>query len=225
MDWAPILLSLKLAAIVTVLLLSVGVPIAYGLSRLRGFSRASLETLITMPLVLPPTVLGFYMLVAFSPTSLVGKFLDQTFGIQLLFSFSGLILGSIIFSLPFMVGPVLNGLEALPASISEAAFTLGSGRWRTLMRVLLPSIRASLLSAVVLTFAHTMGEFGVVLMIGGNIPGKTRLASIAIYSELDALNYAGAGEYALILLSSSFVIVLAMRMLNQGRFSKFNPIR
>jgi molybdate transport system permease protein len=225
MDWAPILLSLKLAAIVTVLLLSVGVPIASGLSRLRGFSRASLETLITMPLVLPPTVLGFYMLVAFSPTSLVGKFLDQTFGIQLLFSFSGLILGSIIFSLPFMVGPVLNGLEALPASISEAAFTLGSGRWRTLMRVLLPSIRASLLSAVVLTFAHTMGEFGVVLMIGGNIPGKTRLASIAIYSELDALNYAGAGEYALILLSSSFVIVLAMRMLNQGRFSKFNPIR
>lgn len=225
LDWGPIILSLKLAAVVSIILIVIGVPIAFGLSRIRGWVRALLETIITMPLVLPPTVVGFYMLVALGPRGWFGATLEHVFGISLLFSFPGLVIGSIIFSLPFMVGPILNGLEALPANLSEAAYTLGASKMRTLMRVELPAIRASVLSAIVLTFAHTMGEFGLVLMIGGNIPGKTQVASIAIYSELDALNYANAGEYSLVLLTFSFVLILTMRLFGRGRALKFSPLR
>ncbi len=224
-DWAPFVLSLKLATVTSLVLIVIGVPISFALWRMRGWTKAVAETLITMPLVLPPTVLGFYMLVALSPSSSIGGMLDRMFGLQLLFSFSGLVVGSVIFSLPFMVSPILNALEALPENVTEAAYTLGLSRSRTLMRVQLPAIRASLLSAIVLTFAHTMGEFGLVLMIGGNIPGKTRVASIAIYSELDALNYANAGTYSLILLTFSFLLVLTMRLIGKGRVWKFNAIR
>jgi molybdate transport system permease protein len=223
-DWGPLILSLELATTVTLVLIVIGVPLAYYLSRIQGWSRAVLETLITMPLVLPPTVLGFYMLVVLSPNSWLGGVLERMFGIQLLFSFAGLVIGSVIFSLPFMVGPLLNGLEGIPESLVEASYTLGKSKLHTLFRVQLPTIRASILSALVLTFAHTIGEFGVVLMIGGNIPGKTRVASIAIYSELDALNYRGAEEYALILLLFSFVVILIVRLVGRGRDARFNAI-
>ncbi len=223
-DWGPLILSLKLAATVTLVLIVIGVPLAYSLSRIQGWSRAVIETLITMSLVLPPTVLGFYMLVLLSPNSWLGATLERMFGIQLLFSFAGLVVGSVIFSLPFMVGPLLNGLEGIPESLVEASYTLGRSKLYTLFRVQLPTIRASVLTALVLTFAHTIGEFGVVLMIGGNIPGKTRVASIAIYSELDALNYRGAEEYALILLLFSFVVILIVRLVGRGRNARMNAI-
>jgi molybdate transport system permease protein len=223
-DWGPLILSLKLATTVTLVLILIGVPIAYFLSRFQGWSRAVLETLITMPLVLPPTVLGFYMLVALSPNSWLGSVLERLFGVQLLFSFAGLVVGSVIFSLPFMVSPLLNGLEGLSESLVEASYTLGKSKLETLFRVQLPTIRANILNALVLTFAHTIGEFGVVLMIGGNIPGKTRVASIAIYSELDALNYRGAEQYALILLLFSFIVILIVRLIGRGKNARFNTL-
>lgn len=216
-DWEPLWLTLKLASVTTLILFFIGVPLAYWLSVTRSRGKAIFEALIAMPLVLPPSVLGFYLLLAFSPNNAFGHFLQQTFQLQLLFSFPGLVLGSVIFSLPFMVQPIQAGFEALPVHLAEAAATLGKSTGQTLRQVLLPNIRPALISGAVLAFAHTLGEFGVVLMIGGNIPGQTRLASLAIYDEVESLNYAAAHRYALILFALSFVILLTVYVLNKGR--------
>ncbi len=216
-DWQPLWLTLKLASVTTLILFFIGVPLAYWLSATRSRGKAVFEALVAMPLVLPPSVLGFYLLLAFSPNNAFGHFLQQTFQLQLLFSFPGLVLGSVIFSLPFMVQPIQAGFEALPAHLAEAAATLGKSSWQTLRQVLLPNMRPALLSGAVLAFAHTLGEFGVVLMIGGNIPGQTRLASLAIYDEVESLNYAAAHRYALILFALSFTILLTVYVLNKGR--------
>ena len=181
MDLSPIWLTLKLAGTTTLMLLIIGLPLAWWLSRGRSFIKLVLEALITMPLVLPPSVLGFYLLVAFSPQHGVGKWLLETFNIQFVFSFQGLVLASVIYSMPFMIGPVRSALQQLPKSLAQASYTLGKTEWQTFRYVLLPNIKPSLFTAIVLTFAHTLGEFGVVLMIGGNIPGITRVASIAVY--------------------------------------------
>jgi len=169
-----------------------------------------------MPLVLPPTVLGFYLLVVFSPTSAVGSFLNDTLGVQFLFSFEGLVLASIFYSLPFMVHPIQSGLTNLPRAFSEASYMLGKSKFTTLRKVLLPNIKPSLITGVVLSFAHTLGEFGVVLMIGGSIPGKTKVASIAIYDEVEALNYDLANTYSIMLLVISFLILLLVYSINGG---------
>ena len=168
-----------------------------------------------MPLVLPPSVLGFYLLITFSPQSPLGKFLLDVFNLKLVFSFEGLIVGSVIFSLPFMVNPIQAGFAALPKSLFEAALTLGKSRFRILYSVLLPNISRSVLVGVVVTFAHTIGEFGVVMMIGGNIQGQTRVASIAIYDEVESLNYALAHQYALSLFVITFSILLLTFYLNK----------
>jgi molybdate transport system permease protein len=168
-----------------------------------------------MPLVLPPSVLGFYLLLAFSPNNAFGKFIDQWFGVRLAFSFEGLVIASVIFSLPFMVHPVQSGFQSLPPSLSEAAYTLGKSRLVTFFRVLLPNIKPSLLAGAVLAYAHTIGEFGVVLMIGGNLPGETRVASIAIYDEVESLNYATANFYAIVLFAICFAILLAVYVFNK----------
>ncbi|WP_457594794.1 molybdate ABC transporter permease subunit [Hydrogenimonas sp.] len=209
-------LTFRLAFVTTLILLLIGVPLAYWLATTRSRLKPLFETLVSMPLVLPPTVLGFYLLVAFSPESSFGGFLAEAFGFRLLFTFEGLVLGSVIFSLPFMVHPIQAGLQSLPASLSEAAQTLGKSKITTLFRVLLPNIKPSLLTGIVISFAHTIGEFGVVLMIGGNIPGQTRVASIAIYDEVEALNYDLAGQYALTLFAVTFAILLLVYLVNRN---------
>lgn len=215
MDLSPIWLTLKLAGITTLLLLLIGLPFAWWLSRGRSFIKIIFEAIITMPLVLPPSVLGFYLLLAFSPQHGLGKWLHDTFDVQLVFSFPGLILASVIYSVPFMVGPVKSALQQLPVSLAEASYTLGKTEWQTFRYVLLPNIKPSLLTAAVLTFAHTLGEFGVVLMIGGNIPGVTRVASIAVYDSVEKMDYASANNYSLILFSITFILVIAVFIFNK----------
>jgi molybdate transport system permease protein len=214
-DWQPLLLTFKLAAVTTLILCIVGVPFACWLASTRMRFKPVLEALVSMPLVLPPSVLGFYLLLAFSPQHGLGRFLESTVGLRLAFSFEGLVVASCIFSFPFLVHPVQSGFQNLPASLAEAAYTLGKSRRQTFFRVLLPNIKPSLLAGVVLAFAHTIGEFGVVLMIGGNLPGETRVASIAIYDEVESLNYATANFYALVLFAVCFAILLAVYLLNK----------
>ncbi|MHB8581370.1 MAG: molybdate ABC transporter permease subunit [Ignavibacteriaceae bacterium] len=214
----PILLSFELAGITTFILLIISIPLAYWLSTTNNKSKPIVDTFVSMPLVLPPSVLGFYLLVAFSPANFFGAFLQNIFNIRLVFSFGGLIIASLIYSLPFMVQPLQSGLESLPKSLNEAAETLGKGRLSILFKVLLPNIKPSLLTGIVLSFAHTIGEFGVVLMIGGNIPGKTRVASIAIYDEVESLNYHNANVYALILFLITFLILLTVYYTNHKYF-------
>ncbi|MEM6772443.1 MAG: molybdate ABC transporter permease subunit [Bacteroidota bacterium] len=210
MNWSPLLLSFKLALVTTLVLLVVGLPLAWWLARTESRFKPIVESLVSLPLVLPPTVLGFYFLVAFSPNNAFGAWLDQWLGLRLVFSFPGLVLASVIYSLPFMVQPLQAGLAAIPHSILDAARLMGKSNWQTLRSVELPNINPALLTGIVLSFAHTLGEFGVVLMIGGNIPGETRVAAIAIYDEVEALNYAAANTYSLVLLGLSFLILLTV---------------
>jgi molybdate transport system permease protein len=215
MDFNPIWLTLKLASITTLLLLVIGLPVAWWLSKGRSFFKIIIEAIVTMPLVLPPSVLGFYLLLAFSPQHGVGKWLQQTFNIQFVFSFQGLVLASLIYSLPFMLGPIKSALQQLPVSLSQASYSLGKSRWQTFISVLLPSIKPSLLTAAVLTFAHTLGEFGVVLMIGGNIPKVTRVASIAVYDAVEQMDYHAANVYSFILFAITFVLVTGVFIFNK----------
>lgn len=214
-DWEPLLLTVRLAALATVLLLLIGVPLAYWVAYTRIRLKPLIETLVSMPLVLPPSVLGFYLLLAFSPQHAFGQWLEHWLHLRLVFSFAGLVLGSVIFSLPFMVQPLQSGFQNLPLSLIEASRTLGKSDFVTLFRVLLPNMKSALLAGTVLSFAHTIGEFGVVLMIGGNIPGVTRVASIAIYDEVESLHYSAANFYAAVLFAVSFAILLIVYLMNK----------
>ena len=217
-NWNPIILTFQLALVTTILLFFVSLPLAYWLATTRSRLKPLIEAVVSMPLVLPPTVLGFYLLLALSPQYAFGTFLQNYIGLKLIFSFEGLVLASMIYSLPFMVQPIQAGFSNLPPSLTEAAYTLGKSRLTTIRKVLLPNIRPSLLTGIVLAFAHTIGEFGVVLMIGGNIPNKTKVASIAIYDEVEALNYGAANTYSLFLLVVSFLILLTVYSINGGYF-------
>jgi len=219
-DWSPLILTFKLAFITTILLLVVAIPLSYWLAYTKSKVKPVIETLVSMPLVLPPTVLGFYMLIAFSPSNAFGNWLDEWLGLRLVFSFEGLILASIIYSLPFMVHPLQSGFSNLSISLKEASYVLGKSKLTTLFKVLLPNLKTSLLTGIVLAFAHTIGEFGVVLMIGGNISGKTKVASIAIYDEVESLNYDAANTYSLILFAITFVILLMVYLVNGGYFKR-----
>lgn len=214
-SFEPIWLTAKLAFVTTAILFAAGLPLAYWLAFSRWRHKFVVEALVAMPLVLPPSVLGFYLLLAFSPQYFLGGFLERHFDLRLVFSFPGLVIGSAIFSLPFMVHPLKSGLASLPPSLAEASYTLGKSSAGTFFRVLLPNIKQSLVAGIVLTFAHTVGEFGVVLMIGGNIPGKTRVASIAIYDEVEALRYGNANAYAMILFAITFAVLLVVYRLNR----------
>ena len=213
-DPTPIYLTLQLATVTTVLLLLLALPLAYWLARTNSRVKPIVEALVAMPLVLPPTVLGFYLLLTFSPETSIGAFLNEVIGLQLAFSFTGLVIGSVIYSLPFMVHPIQAGLAGLPTSMLEASYLMGKSKWETLRRIELPNIRPALLAGIVLAFAHTIGEFGVVLMIGGNIPGKTRVASIAVYDEVEALDFAAANRYSLVLFLLCFAILLFVYLYN-----------
>jgi molybdate transport system permease protein len=207
-------LTFELATITTLILLVIGIPIASFLAFSKMRFKSVFETIVSMPLVLPPSVLGFYLLIAFSPVSSIGAFLGEH-GINLAFSFEGLVIGSVIFSLPFMVHPIQSALSQIPKSLFEASYTLGKSKFQTMIRVVLPSIKHGLISGMVLAFAHTVGEFGVILMIGGNIPDETRVASIAIYDEVESLNYALAHQYAFTLFVVTFAILLLVYTLNK----------
>jgi molybdate transport system permease protein len=214
-DLQPLLLTLYLATVTTVILLTIGIPLAYWVAYTRTRFKPVIETCVSMPLVLPPSVLGFYLLLAFSPQNAFGQWLEQWFHIRLAFSFAGLVIGSVIFSLPFMVHPIQAAFQNLPVSLVEASRTLGKSDAVTLFRVLLPNMKSALLAGTVLSFAHTVGEFGVVLMIGGNIPGITKVASIAIYDEVESLNYAAANFYAMVLFAVTFAILLTVYVMNK----------
>lgn len=221
MDWGPLILTFQLAFVTTVILLAISIPLAYWLVRSKSKIKPVIETLVSMPLVLPPTVLGFYFLVAFSPGNAFGGWLNDVLGIKLVFSFTGLVIASVIYSLPFMVHPIQSGLSSLPASLTEASYVMGKSKFTTLVKVLIPNIKPSVLTGTVLAFAHTIGEFGVVLMIGGNIPGETKVASIAIYDEVEAMNYSAANFYSLVLFTLTFSILLIVYLVNGGYFKKF----
>lgn len=216
---ATMVLTFKLATITTLILLLIGIPLATFLVYSKMRFKSIIETVVSMPLVLPPSVLGFYLLLAFSPASAIGSFLTEH-GIRLAFSFEGLVIGSVLFSLPFMVHPIQSALSQVPISIFEASYTLGKSKLQTMYHVILPTIRHGLISGIVLAFAHTVGEFGVILMIGGNIPGETRVASIAIYDEVESLNYAMAHQYALSLFVVTFAILLLVYTLNKKSFGE-----
>ena len=213
---ATLTLTGELAVITTILLLIIGLPIAYWLSYSRLKVKAVFEALICMPLVLPPTVLGYYLLVAFSPQNAFGAFLERYFDTRLAFTFEGIVIASIIAGLPFMIQPLQNGFTALPESYREAAYTLGKSKFETFYRVLLPNIKPSVITGIALSFAHCIGEFGIVLMVGGNIPGETRIASIAIYDQVQALNYKAANQYSGILFVISFVLLTLIYSINKN---------
>jgi molybdate transport system permease protein len=215
MSWEPIILTLRLAGLTAAILVVVGVPIAYWLTYSRWRWKFLVEAVVALPLVLPPTVLGFYVLVAVSPRSPLGQMYQTLTGHSLAFTFEGLLFASVLYSLPFAVQPFTSAFGAVDPKLVEASWTLGVSRLKTFFRVTLPLSTAGVVTGVVLSFAHTLGEFGVVLMVGGNIPGVTRTVSIDIYDEVQALNYPAAAQTALVLLLFSFVILSVVYALNR----------
>jgi molybdate transport system permease protein len=209
MDWQAIWLSVRLSACTTLVLLVLGLPLGYWLANTRWRGKFLIEALVALPIVLPPTVLGFYVLIAIGPHSPIGQFYESIFDRRLPFTFQGLLLASILYSLPFAVQPFAGGFAAVDRRMIEASWCLGVSRLGTFLRVALPLAWPGVLAGTVLSFAHTVGEFGVVLMIGGNIPGETRTVSVSIYDEVQALNYAAANQTALALLAFSFLVLAA----------------
>lgn len=205
MDWQALILTLRLAAITTLILVAIAIPLGYWLAYGKSRVKPLVEATVALPLVLPPTVLGFYLLVLLGPRTATGRVLASLLGHPLAFSFSGLVVGSVLYSLPFAVQPVATGFAAVDTEIREAAMVLSPRFGAILTRVLLPLIKPSLLTAAVLAFTHTVGEFGVVLMIGGGIPGVTRTLSISIYDQVENFDYVQANRTSLVLLSISFV--------------------
>ena len=209
-DFAAIWLTLKLASLVTLILLVIGTPIALWLARSRSWLRGPVGALVALPLVLPPTVIGFYLLIAFGPHGFIGQF-TQSIGLgTLTFSFTGLVIGSVIYSMPFVVQPLQNAFSAIGTRPQEVAATLRATPWDTFFSVVLPLARPGFVTAAILGFAHTVGEFGVVLMIGGNIPDKTRVVSVQIYDHVESMEYFQAHWLAGAMLVFSFLVLLAL---------------
>ena len=216
-DWTAVRLTAQLAGFSTLLLLLLGTPLAWWLARTRSRFKPVAASLVAMPLVLPPTVLGFYLLLLMGPQGPVGRF-TQSLGLGLLpFSFAGLVVASVLYSLPFVVQPLQQAFEAIPEPTLEAAATLRAGPWDRFFSVALPLARPGLLTASVLGFAHTVGEFGVVLMIGGNIPGATRVLSVAIYDHVEASEFADAHRLSAGMVVFAMLVLLALYLVNQPR--------
>jgi len=218
-DWQPVWLTLKLASVTTIILFLVGTPIAWWLSRTRAWYKQPIAAVVALPLVLPPSVLGFYLLIMLGPEGPVGG-LTQALGLDTLaFTFEGLVVGSVFYSLPFMVQPLQNAFESLGSRPLEVAATLRASPWDRFLSVAVPLARPGFITAGVLTFAHTVGEFGVILMIGGNIPGETRVLSIAIYDHVEALEYGQAHILSAGMLVFAFLVLVTLYLLN-GRLSR-----
>jgi molybdate transport system permease protein len=216
-DWIALQLTARLAAVSTLVLLVVGTPIAWWLARTRSAAKPLVGAIVAMPLVLPPSVLGFYLLVLMGPGGPVGE-LTEALGVgRLPFTFAGLVVGSVIYSLPFVVQPIQQAFEAIPEAMLEAAAGLRAGPWDRFASVALPLARPGLLTATVLGFAHTVGEFGIVLMIGGNIPGETRVLSVAVYDHVEAADFADAHRLAAGLVAFALLVLFALYRLNRSR--------
>jgi molybdate transport system permease protein len=223
LDWTAIGLSLRLSFWTTFVLLLLGLPIAHWLTFSRRRWKVAIEAIVALPIVLPPTVLGFYVLIAIGPRSPVGRFYQQLTGELLPFSFRGLLVASILYSLPFAVQPFASAFKAVDHRLIEASWCLGISRFATFRRVIVPLSSPGIVAGMVLSFAHTLGEFGVVLMVGGNLPGITRTVSISIYDEVQALNYELAGQTSLLLLGFSFLVLIVTYTL-QRRVSTAWPM-
>lgn len=214
-DLEPFFISAKLSLITTMILFLMALPVAFYLANTRSRLKPVFEAITALPIVLPPTVLGFYLLVALSEGSPLGSFFAETFDLSLVFSFEGLVIASCFYSFPFMVQPLQAGLESMNRSIVEASYTLGKSKFQTFMFIILPNIKPSILTATIITFAHTMGEFGVVLMVGGSIPGVTKVASVAIYEHVEMMDYQAAHIYSGVLVGISFFVLLSVYLLNR----------
>ncbi|MEE8589654.1 MAG: molybdate ABC transporter permease subunit [Sulfurimonadaceae bacterium] len=215
LDFEPFLISFKLAGITTLILFIIAMPISWWLSQTKCRCKPFVEAVTSLPIVLPPSVLGFYILFALSQNSPIGAFFEETFGIKLVFNFTGLVIASVFYSFPFMVQPLQGGFESLNKNMLEASYIAGKSRFQTLWRVALPNIKPAVLTALIVTFAHTVGEFGVVLMVGGSIPGETKVASVAIYEFVEVMDYSQAHLYSAIMLVMSFVVLLGVYLFNQ----------
>lgn len=216
-DWQAIGITLQLAGLSTAILMLIGLPLAIWRVRRETPLRRVLDAVLALPLVLPPTVLGFYLLVLFAPQTLLGSSWQWLSGQPLAFSFAGLVLGSVIYSLPFVVQPLTVALREIPANLLESAASLGANRWQRLWRITLPLLRRGLLVAATLGFAHTLGEFGVVLMLGGSIPGETQVVSIALFQHVEASRYTQAHQLAAMMLGLSFFLLLLVYGLGAQR--------
>jgi molybdate transport system permease protein len=219
MNWTAIWVTCKLASLTSFALLIIGLPIAYWLTYSKWRWKFLIESIVALPLVLPPTVLGFYILIAIGPHSPIGRFYTDLVGHPLPFSFQGLLLASILYSLPFAVQPFATAFEQVDRKLIEASWTLGLSKLKTFFKLILPLSTAGLITGVVLSFAHTLGEFGVVLMVGGNIEGVTRTVSIEIYDEVQALNYATAAKTSALLLLVSYAVLLLVYAMNRRVWS------
>ena len=213
-ELAPLLLTAKLAGLTTLILLVIGTPVAWWLANTKTKIKPLVETVVALPIVLPPTVLGFYLLVILSPQSSIGGWWFELTGQTLTFSFSGLVIASVIYSFPFVVQPIQNAFESVGRDMMETAYTLGAKPVDAFFSVAVPLAKRGFLTGAVLGFAHTLGEFGVVLMVGGNIPGETRVVSIAIYDHVETLEYGQAHELSAILLVFAFTMMLLMYVIN-----------
>ncbi|MDJ0749138.1 MAG: molybdate ABC transporter permease subunit [Woeseiaceae bacterium] len=211
----PLWLSAKLAFVTTLILIVIGTPIAWWLSQTPSRWKPIVQAVVAMPIVLPPTVLGFYLLILLGPGGAVGSWWVSLTGSALTFSFAGLVIASCIYSLPFAVQPMQNAFAALPRTLLERAWTLGATRVDAFFSIVVPLSVRGFVSAMVLAFAHTLGEFGVVLMVGGNIPGETRVVSISIYDHVESLNYAAAHRMSVVLLAFAFVVLMAMFLVDR----------
>ncbi len=216
LDWLALALTAQVAATTTLALLLLSTPLAWAIVRMRSRLRVVIEAAVALPLVLPPTVLGFYLLILMNPEGALTQALRALgFDGQLSFGFSGLVLASVIYSLPFAVQPLVHAFEAVPRNLLDAATTLGAGRWDRFRSVVIPLSRRGFLTAATLSFAHTVGEFGVVLMVGGNIPGSTQMVSIAIYDHVEALEYSQAHGLSLVMLIFAMVVLSAVYAINR----------
>ncbi len=221
MEFTPFILSFKLAFVTTLILFFISMPLAWYLSQTRSKVKPLLEAITALPIVLPPSVLGFYILWALSQNSALGAFLEENFGIQLVFNFAGLVVASCFYSLPFMVQPLQSGFESLNKNMLEASYISGKSKLITILKVALPNMKPALLTAIIVTFAHTVGEFGVVLMVGGSIPGETKVASVAIYEMVEIMDYSSAHIYSVIMLIISFTVLLSVYIFNHKYNKKF----
>jgi len=217
MDFAPFVLSFKLAGLTTLILFMVALPFSWWLSQTKSKAKPIFEAVSALPIVLPPSVLGFYILVVLSPNSTLGGFFHDIFGVQLVFSFTGLVVASCFYSLPFMVQPLQNGFELLNPHMLEASYLAGKSKLQTIWYVALPNIKPSLITALIITFAHTVGEFGVVLMVGGSIPNETKVASVAIYEMVEVMEYDKAHIYSGLMVLMSFIVLLSVYIFNNSK--------
>jgi len=223
-DLLALFTTLKMASLTTVILLIIGTPLAWFLAKMQSRFKVVIEAIVALPLVLPPTVLGFYLLIAFSPQYLPGQLWQQATGQQLAFSFSAIVIGSVLYSMPFVVQPLQKAFEQLGEPILEAGAMLGAGPIDRFFNIVLPITKASFITAASLGFAHTVGEFGVILMIGGNIPGETRVLSIALFDHVEAFDYAKAHILAISLLIGSMVLLASIYLLNRPNIKSSNRV-